>query len=64
MAVAAQAQASPLSSPLILIVEDEVLARIALAAMLERASFRVVSVTSAEEALQVLKHLTKRAFVR
>jgi DNA-binding NarL/FixJ family response regulator len=38
-------------------VEDEVLARIALMAMLERAAFRVVPVTSAEEALQVLANV-------
>ena len=55
MAVVSQAQA--VTHPCILLVEDEVLARIALMAMLERAAFRVVPVTSAEEALQVLANV-------
>ena len=40
--------------PLVLLVEDEALERIALAGMLERGGFRVMPVVSAEEALQVL----------
>ena len=40
--------------PLVLLVDDEVLARLAFAAMLESGGFRVMPVASAEEALQVL----------
>jgi DNA-binding NarL/FixJ family response regulator len=40
--------------PRILLVEDEVLARLALAAMLESGGFRVIQAGSAEEALEVL----------
>ena len=40
--------------PHILLVEDEVLARLAFAAMLESGGFRVIQAGSAEEALQVL----------
>ncbi len=39
---------------LVLLVEDEVLARLAFAAMLESGGFRVVPVATAEEALEVL----------
>jgi CheY-like chemotaxis protein len=38
--------------PLVLVVEDEVLARLAFAAMLESGGFRVVSAASADEPLR------------
>ena len=40
--------------PLILLVEDEVLARMAMATLLDRAGFQILPVASAEEALEVL----------
>jgi CheY-like chemotaxis protein len=40
--------------PLVLLVEDEVLVRMALTRMLERSGFQVIPVSSADEAMQVL----------
>src|SRR4028119_1656133 len=48
----ASAEGAP--RPAVLLVEDEVLVRLTLSAMLESGGFRVVPVASAEEALQVL----------
>jgi DNA-binding NarL/FixJ family response regulator len=42
------------SRPLVLLVEDEVLVRMALTRMLERSGFHVIPVSSADEAVQVL----------
>ena len=41
--------------PAVLVVEDEVLVRLTISAMLENGGFRVIAVSSAEEALQVLR---------
>lgn len=43
------------SPPAVLVVEDEVLVRLTISAMLESDGFKVTPVTSAEEALQVLR---------
>ncbi len=48
----ASAEGAP--RPAVLLVEDEVLVRLTLSAMLESGGFRVIPVASAEEALQVL----------
>ncbi len=50
----AQPLAQETSRPLVLVVEDEVLVRLTISAMLEEAGFKVLAVTSAEEALEVL----------
>ena len=52
MASSSPARADP--RPVVLLVEDEVLARLAFAAMLESGGFRVIPVATAEEALEVL----------
>jgi DNA-binding NarL/FixJ family response regulator len=41
--------------PAVLVVEDEVLVRLTISAMLENDGFKVIAVSSAEEALQVLR---------
>ena len=43
--------------PAVLLVEDEALVRLTLGEMLEDSGFRVLSVASAEEALEVLGHV-------
>jgi DNA-binding NarL/FixJ family response regulator len=55
--VASPSPAHDDSRPLMLLVEDEVLARIGMTATLERAGFRVAPTASAEEALEVLSVL-------
>jgi len=53
MASSSPARSDP--RPLVLLVEDEVMTRLAFAAMLESDGFRVVPVASAEETLEVLR---------